>query len=56
MEARRKRAQRAESPDKARTRRRPRADRGVRTYILPEDNEAQILAKVSAARRGGATG
>jgi hypothetical protein len=35
----------------AKTRRRPSRDgRGVRLYVLPEDDEAQILAKVRAAR------
>lgn len=36
-------------------RRLSRDGRGVRLYVLPEDDEAKILAKVSAAR-GGAIG
>jgi hypothetical protein len=37
----------------AKARRRPSRDgRGVRLYVLPEDDEAQILAKVRAARGG----
>ena len=37
--------------------RRPSRDgRGLRLYVLPEDTEAQILAKVRAARRGAPPG
>ena len=37
--------------------RRPSRDgRGVRLYVLPEDDEAEILAKVRAAREGAAPG
>jgi hypothetical protein len=37
--------------------RRPSRDgRGVRLYVLPEDDEARILAKVRAARGGAAIG
>ncbi len=39
-----------------RPRRLSRDGRGVRLYVLPEDDETKIIAKVSAAREGGATG